>query len=66
MAGDVALRTSPVRRARETVTDLRTEVNMTAMKAVLEILSVEVIIVCSLAIIITRKMTAVRSPDFNT
>ena len=61
MAGDVALQRSPVVKERETVTDLRTEVNMTAMKAVLEILSVEVIIVCSLVCTIILKMTAVRS-----
>ena len=66
MGGDVALQSSPVRRERETVTDLETEVNMTATRVVKEILSVEVIIVNSLAIIITRKMTAVRSPDGNT
>jgi len=47
-------------KERETVTDLGTEVNMTAILDVKEILSVEVIIVNSLVIIITRKMTAVR------
>ena len=66
MAGDVVLQTSPVVKERETVMGLVTEVNMTDMLAVLEISSVEVIIVNSLAIIITRKMTAVRSPNFLT
>jgi len=60
VAGDVVLQTSPVVKERETVMGLVTEVNMTDMLAVLEISSVEVIIVNSLAIIITRKMTAVR------
>ena len=60
VAGDVVLQTSPVVKERETVMVLVTEVNMTDMLAVLEISSVEVIIVNSLAIIITRKMTAVR------
>ena len=64
VAGDVVLQTSPVVKERETVMGLVTEVNMTDMLAVLEISSVEVIIVNSLAIIITRKMTAVRSPNF--
>ena len=59
VAGDVVLQTSPVVKERETVMGLVTEVNMTDMLAVLEISSVEVTIVCSLAIIITRKMTAV-------
>ena len=63
MAGDVVLQRSPVTKERETVMDLLTVVNMTAMLDVKEIYSVEVIIVCSLAITITRKMTAVRSPD---
>ena len=49
-------------KERETVTDLGTEVNMTAILGVKEIFSVEVIIVNSLVITITRKMTAVRSP----
>jgi len=53
-------------KERETVTDLEMEVNMTAMLDVKEILSVEVIIANSLVIIITRKMTAVRSPDSKT
>ena len=66
MAGDVVLQRSPVRKERVTVMDLLTVVNMTAMLDVKEILSVEVIIVNSLVIIITRKMTAVRSPDSKT
>ena len=65
MAEDVVLQRSPVRKERETVMDLLTVVNMTAMQGVREILSVEVIIVNSLAITITRKMTAVRSLDFH-
>jgi len=65
MAGDVVLQRSPVMKEREIVTDLLTVVNMTAMLAAREILSVEVTIVNSLVITITRKMTAVRSLDFN-
>ena len=61
--GDVVLPSSPVMKERETVTDLAMEANMTAMLAAREIFSVEVIIVNSLAITITRKMTAVRGPD---
>ena len=63
MGGDVVLPSSPVMKERETVTDLAMEVNMTATLAVKETFSVEVIIVNSLAITITRKMTAVRGPD---
>ena len=61
MGGDAAPRSSPVTRERETVTDLVMEVNMMAMLAVKEILSVEAITVSSLVSIITRKMTAVRN-----
>ena len=73
MAGDVALRTSPVRRARETVTDLRTEVNMMAIEAVLETYSAGVTTVSSLVCIIILKTTVVKGrplsplllPDLN-
>ena len=63
VAGDVVPQSCPVMKERETVMDLATEVNMTATLAARETLSVEVIIVNSLAITITRKMTAVRGPD---
>ena len=62
MARDVVLQSSPVGRERETVTDLVMEANMMATLAVKEIWSAAVIIAGSLEDIITRKMTAVRSP----
>ena len=61
-ARDVVLQSSPVGRERETVTDLGTEVNMTAMLAVLETWCAAVTTANSLEGITTRKMTAVRSP----
>ena len=62
MGGDAALQSSRVTREREIVTDLVMEVNMTAMLAVLEIWCAVVTTADSLGDIITRKMTAVRSP----
>ena len=61
-ARDAAHQTILVMRERETVTDLVTEVNMTAMLAVLETWCAAVTTANSLEDIITRKMTAVRSP----
>ena len=60
MGGDVVLQSSRVTRERETVTDLVTEDNMTAMLAVKETWCVEVTTVSSLENIIILKMTAVR------
>ena len=60
MAGDVVLQRSPVTKERETVMDLLTVVNMTAMLGVKETLSVEVIIVYSLVCITILKMTAAK------
>jgi len=60
MAGDVALRSSRVRKERETVTDLGTEVNMMAIEAVLETCSAAVTTVSSLVCIIILKTTAVK------
>ena len=65
MAGDVVPQSSRVMKERETVTDLETEVNMTAILGVKEIFSVEVTIVNSLVITITRKMTAVRDQQIS-
>ena len=65
MAGDVVPQSSRVMKERETVTDLETEVNMTAILGVKEIFSVEVIIANSLVITITRKMTAVRDQQIS-
>ena len=62
VARDVVLQSNHVGRERETVTDLVMEVNMTAMLAVLEIWCAAVTTADSLGDIITRKMTAVRSP----
>ena len=60
MAGDVALRSSRVRKERETVTDLGTEVNMMAIEAVLETCSAALTTVSSLVCIIILKTTAVK------
>ena len=60
MAGDVALRSSRVRKARETVTVLGTEVNTTATEAVLGTCSVAVTTVSSLVCIIILKTTVVK------
>ena len=65
MEGDVVPQSSRVMKERETVTDLETEVNMTAILGVKEIFSVEVIIANSLVITITRKMTAVRDQQIS-
>ena len=61
MGGDVALQSSRVRRERETVTDLGTEVNMTATEDVLESCSAAATTVSSSVFIIILKTTAVRS-----
>ena len=61
MTGDVALQRSPVVKERETVTDLRTEVNMMAIEAVRETYSAAVTTVSSSENITILKMTAVRS-----
>ena len=61
MGGDAALQSSLVTREREIVTDLVMEVNMTAMRAVLEIWCAAATTAGSLEHIIMRKMTAVRS-----
>ena len=60
MAGDVARRSSHVRKAKETVTDLEMEVNTTAIEDVLETFSAAVITVSSLVSTIILRMTAAR------
>ena len=60
MAGDAALRSSRVRKARETVMALETEVSMMATEDVLETCSAGVTIVSSLVFIIILKTIAVR------
>ena len=73
MVGDAAPRSSRVRKARETVMVLETEVSMMATEDVLETWSAGVITVSSLVSIIILKMTAVRGrhqsplllPDLN-
>ena len=61
-ARDVVPQSSPVGRERETVTDLVMEVNMTATLAARETWCAGVTTANSLEDIITREMTAVRSP----
>ena len=58
--GDAVLPSSLVTRERETVTDLATEVSMTAMPAVRETWSVALTTAESSGLIFMRKMTAVR------
>jgi len=60
MVGGAVLQSSLVVRERETVTDLQTEVNMTAMPAVRETWSVGVTIVSSSGFTIIPKTIAVR------
>ena len=60
MAGDVALQSSRVTKARETVMDLETGVNTTATEAVLETWCAGVITVSSLVCIIILKTTVVK------
>jgi len=60
MVGGAVLQSSLVVRERETVTDLQTEVNMTAMPAVRETWSVAVTIVSSSGFTIIPKTIAVR------
>ena len=60
MVGGAVLQSSLVVRERETVTDLQTEVNMTAMPAVRETWSVALTTAESSGLIFMRKMTAVR------
>ena len=73
MAGDVALQSSRVTKARETVMDLETGVNTTATEAVLETWCAGVTTVSSLVCIIILKTTVVKGrqqsplllPDLN-
>ena len=60
VAGDVVPQSCPVMKERETVTDLGTEVNMTAMLAARETWCVAVTTASSSDNIIIPKMTAVR------
>ena len=61
MGGDVVHQSSPVRRERETVTDLVTGVNMTATLVAGETWCAGVTTVSSSVCITTLKTTAVRS-----